>query len=356
MNCAKPVCLAAMVAVLLVFSTLHAYAVFQPIDNDTWLKDQNGNPLYAQGGGISEFGGTYYMFGVEYDGAPTYYQTGTSNSDTTFDCINLYTSTDLVHWTWKDIAVASATLPGNTWVGRLGSVFYNSNIQKYVMWCEYWGTDAPNGGMACLTSSSLTGKFSLANVQTSIGNVYHTIPGDSTVFCDVDHGNTPYLIFSDPHGRQRAYVSTFSSNGESINPATQVYLWPQGQEADCMFYLGGYYHYVTSQLAGWSYSSAYEVHSTNILSGYSSDAFFNGTTQTNTYYSQISYFVDVHGSSVETIVGVGDRWADFDSSYKNAGHGENYLIFCPISLSGSSATFNALGTWDLDAVTGEWEG
>lgn len=175
--------MAVLLALGLFLSGAHAYAAYEPITNDSWLKDQNGNPLYAQGGGITDIGGTYYMYGVEYDGAPSYYSSGTANSNTTFDCINLYTSTDLSHWTWKDIAVTSATLPGNTWVGRLGSIFFNSSIGKYVIWCEYWGTDAPDGGMACLTSSSLTGAFSLAAVQTSITNVYFTIPGDFDRVC-----------------------------------------------------------------------------------------------------------------------------------------------------------------------------
>lgn len=175
------------------------------------------------------------------------------------------------------------------------------------------------------------------------------------MFVDGHHSSTPYLIFSDPHGRQRAYVSTFSSNGELINPATQIYLWPQGQEADCMFYVNGYYHYVTSQLAGWSFSSAYEVHATGITGTYSTDAAFAGTTTTHTYWSQISYFVDLQGSSTETIIAVGDRWSDFDSTYKSAGHGSNFLTFNPVSVSGSTVTFNALSTWQVNAATGQWE-
>jgi hypothetical protein len=333
----------------------YAFASLQTINNDAWWKDQNGNPLYAQGGGISNFGGTYYMYGVEYGGAHTYYSTGTVNSDTSFQHITCYSSTDLAHWTWRSEAAGPTQLPGASWVGRLGAVCYNSSTGKYVMWCEYDGTDG--SGMACLTSSSPTGTFNLVRVQTSIANVYYNIPGDDTVFCDQLNNNTPYLIFSDPHGRQHAYVSTFSSDQTVINPATLIATWPQGQEADCMFSEGSpeYYHFCTSQLHGWSYSHAYEVRSTNITGGYSSDADFSGTDGTSTYYSQISYFVHNFGSSQHTIICVGDRWADFSSNYKNAGHGNNYLIMCPVTLSNHVPTFVARSSWQFDNSTGDWQ-
>ncbi len=297
------------------------------------------------------------MYGVQYAGATTYYQGKGSNSNTAFVAITCYTSTDLVHWTWVSDPVTTSTsgFSGTSWVGRMGSVCYNSSTGKYVMWVGYAG---PKGtGVACLTSSSLTGSFTLNNVQTSITNVYYNVPGDMTVFCDRNHGSTPYLIFSDPHGRQHAYISTFNSSQTSINPAVHITNWPQGQEADCMYEFGGHYHFCTSQLAGWSYSHAYEIYGSSILtpSSYTADADFSGTDSTNTYWSQISYFVDVHGSSTETIVLVGDRWADFSSNYSKAGHGTNFLIMCPISNPQNSPTFNARTTWQLDASTGLWQ-
>jgi hypothetical protein len=344
-----------LLAIGLCFFAASAHATLQTINNDAWWKDQHGNPLYAQGGGINYFNGTYYMYGVEYNGAHTYYNGGGSNSDTTFLNIPCYTSTDLVHWTYSDEAVTAATLPGATWVGRLGSVCFNASTSKYVMWVEYDGTDGT--GMACLTSSSPTGAFTLHNTQATVTNVFDGVPGDSTVFCDRNHNNTPYFICSDGHGREHAYVCTFNSSQTAINSAVLISEWPQGQEADCMFEFSGTYHLCMSQLAGWSFSHAYEVRSTKIQtpSSYSADADFSGTDATNTYWSQISYFVDVHGSSQETIVLVGDRWADFDSTYSKAGHGSNYLIMGPVSVGTGAPTFNAYASWELDATSGLWQ-
>src|ERR1035438_8364954 len=190
-----------------------AFASLQTISNDTWWKDSSGNPIYAQSGGISKFGSTYYWYGVQYGGASSYYSSGTPNSDTSFVAINCYSSTDLAHWTFQKHSVTTSTAGFNFpsgekptsasefgWVSRMGSVLYNSSSKLYVMWVQYDGSKG--SGMACLTCSSPTGDFTLHNVQTNIANVFHNIEGDSTIFCDVDHSSTPYLIFSDSHGRE----------------------------------------------------------------------------------------------------------------------------------------------------------
>jgi hypothetical protein len=345
-----------------------AFASFQTITNDVFLKDSSGNPIYAQSGGISEFGSTYYWYGVQYGGASSYYSSGTANSDTSFVAINCYSSTDLVHWTFQKHSVTTNTagfgFPAGSdptdasevgWVSRMGSVLYNSSSKLYVMWVQYDGSKG--SGMACLTCSSPTGNFVLNNVQTNIANVYHNIEGDSTIFCDVDHSSTPYFIFSDSHGREHAYISTLSSSYTSINAATLISEWPQGQEANNMFCRNGVYYYVMSNLAGWSYSSAYCVWSTSILtpSDYTADAAFAGTTADYTHHSQVSFAVEVKGSSATSYIMVGDRWADFNSNYKKAGFGSGYNEWCPITFSGNTPTFNSKSTFQIDTSTGNWQ-
>jgi hypothetical protein len=345
-----------------------AFPANENLTDDTWWLDSAGNPIYAQSGGISKFGSTYYWYGVQYAGASSYYSTGTANSDTLFVAINCYTSTDLVHWTFANASVTTSTpgfsFPGASdptsasdfgWVSRMGSVLYNSSSKLYVMWVQYDGDDGV--GMACLTCSTPTGNFVINNVQTSIGNVYHNIEGDSTIFCDVDHGSTPYLIFSDSHGREHAYISPLSSNYETIESATLISEWPQGQEANNMFCRNGIYYYIMSNTAGWSYSSAYAVWSSSILtpSDYTADAAFAGTTADYTHHSQVSFGIEIEGTSQTSYVMAGDRWADFDDTYKNAGFGSGYYEWSPITFSGNTPTYNSLskgGTLGINAATG----
>ena len=324
------------------------------VTNDVWLMDTAGNPIYAQGGNISKFGSTYYWVGVQYKGSSEYYSSGTANSDTEFQSINLYTSTDLIHWTGHSPLVTTSTSGFSTtsWVGRIGAMLYNSSTGKYVLWVEYDGSDGD--GMACLTSSSPTSGWTLNNVQTSITNVYYNIPGDSTTFVDVDHSSTPYLVFSDPHGREHAYVSTFNSSYTSINAATLISEWAQGQEGDNMFERNGYYYIVMSELAGWSYSSDYVVWGTGIQtpSSYTKDATYAGTTADYTHHSQCSFVYELKGSADTSYISVGDRWADFDSSYEKAGYGKSYNTWGAITFSGETPTYNSVSSLTINVSTG----
>jgi autotransporter-associated beta strand protein len=339
--------------------TLNVFAAYQTWTNDVWMLDNNGNPIMAQSGGISKFGNTYYWYGLQYAEMGPYYSNGVVNtSSATFVAINCYSSTDLVHWTFQNHSISKSTTgfsnPG--WVGRMGQVAYNSANNQYVLWVEALG------GQACCTCSTPTGNFVLNNVQGMITNVYFGPgAGDCTLFCDVDHGGTPYFICSDPHGRQHAYVCPLSSsyttigNAVAINDTGSIPAWPQGQEADNMFERNGIYYYNMSDLAGWSYSAAYEVNSTNIFSpnSYTADARYLGTTADFTHYSQVSFGFQVAGTQTTNYLMVGDRWAQFINTYGNAGHGKGFAIMCPITFTNDTPYFNSVNMFQVDTVTGK---
>ncbi len=337
----------------------NGFAAYQTWTNDIWMLDNNGNPIMAQSGGISKFGGSYYWYGVQYAEMGPYFTNGTVNtSSSTFVAINCYSSTDLVHWAFQNQVVNKSTSgfsnPG--WVGRMGQVVYNSADNQYVLWIEGLG------GQACCTCSTPTGNFVLNHVQATITNVYYGPgAGDCTIFCDVDHGGTPYFICSDPHGRQHAYVCPLSSNyliiGDAviIDDTGGIPAWPQGQEANNMFERNGIYYYTMSNLAGWSYSSAYEVNSPNVFSptSYTADAAYLGTTADYTHYSQVSFGFQVAGTGETNYIMVGDRWAQFIGTYASAGHGKGFSIMCPITFTNGTPYFQSENMFQVDAVTGK---
>ena len=197
---------------------LPARAAYQTWTNDVWVLDNNGNPIMAQRGGISEWGNTYYWYGVQYVEMGPYYTNGTVNTgSSTFLAINCYSSTDLVHWTFQNQVVTTSTAgfsnPG--WVGRMGQVIYNAANNQYVIWFEALG------GQACFTCSTPTGNFVLNQCAgDSHQRLFWARGRRLHDFCDVDHGGTPYFICSDPHGRQHAYVCPLSSNYLTIGDAT----------------------------------------------------------------------------------------------------------------------------------------
>ncbi|QGQ96069.1 beta-xylosidase [Paenibacillus psychroresistens] len=343
-------CFTLMLTLAFIFNATPVSASSQVIQNDVFWKDTAGNNIYSQGGGILKVGSTYYWYGVKYNGAVTYANNPTSkNSDTSFNAITLYSSTDLAHWTFVgNVITAGATgttFDPTSWVGRMG-VVYNSTTNKYVLITQYGG---PSGsGVLFATSSSPTGTFTYDHVQAQITNVVTPGTGDQTIFIDDD--GKPYLIFSNSSGRSHLYVAPLrSSDYLNIEPATNIFNSSLGgREGNAMFKYNGYYYFCSSDLHGWNASQAYYIKATNILGPYSTEAVIGGTAKDFSHVSQTGFFIPVQGSSGTTILFAGDRWSDF------AGNGIGYNQWVPLSFSGTTPSLQSLSQYNLDAATGVW--
>lgn len=326
-----------------------SFAASKTINNDMFWKDTSGNNIYSQGGGILKVGSTYYWYGVKYNGAITYAANPVSkNSDTSFNAITLYSSTDLATWKFEKNVIQSSS-PGfvnSTWVGRLG-VVYNANTKKYVLVTQLCDSNSVCG-VAFATSSTPTGTFTYDHMQTQISNVITPSTGDQTTFVD-DDGQS-YLIFSNSNGRSHIYVAPFrSSDSLSIEPATEIYRSTSGgREGNAMFKYNGIYYACASDLHGWNASHTYCVSSPNIYGPYSAEFVMNGTDADFSHVSQTGFFVAVKGSQGTTILNAGDRWSDF------AGNGIGYNQWTPLSFSGAAPSMNSLSQFNIDAVTGGW--
>lgn len=338
-----------MLALFLIMGSTSVTAANQTLNNDTFWKDSANNPIYSQGGNILKVGSTYYWYGVKYNGAVTYYNSPTKkNSDTSFNAVTCYSSTDLVHWTFQGNVITGAT-DGSTWdadwLGRLG-VVYNQNTKKYVLITQYVG---PAGsGIAFATSSTPTGTFAFDHVQTSIANVVNNMTGDQSTFIDDD--GKAYLVFSNTSGRSHLYVSELrASDYLNVEPATNVFNSSAGgREGNAMFKYNGVYYLCSSDLHGWNSSHTYYITASNIKGPYSSEAIMNGSTADFSHVSQTSMFIKVQGTSGTTILFGGDRWSDF------AGNGIGYNQWVPLSFNGTTPTFNSLSQFNLDAAAGTW--
>ena len=63
----------------------------------------------------------------------------------------------------------------------------------------------------------------------------------------------------------------------------------------------------------------------------------------------------IRDSTVATnYIMVGDRWAQFISTYASAGHGSNFSIMCPITFTNGTPYFQSLNEFQIDVVTGKW--
>jgi hypothetical protein len=316
------------------------------ITNDTFFKDTSGNPVYSQGGGIFKFGAKYYWYGVKYNGAVTYFNNpaGGKNSDTSFNAVTCYSSTDLINWTFENNILTTGTsgLGTVSWLGRLG-VFFNAATSRYILCTQYSGS-LGSGNLYC-TSSTPNGNFAVNTLQTPVPGVANGTTGDQTVFTDTD--GQSYLICSSSSGRSNWYVAAFNSNGIGSQTAVRIG-GGTGREGNCMFKFNGRYYFCSSDLHGWNASHCYVISSPSIQGTYSSESVMAGTDADFCHVSQTGFFVTVAGSSATTVLFMGDRWADF------AGNGVGYNQWCPLTFSGSTPTFKSVTKFNFDASTGVW--
>jgi hypothetical protein len=318
----------------------------QTIRNDRFWKDQSGNPIYSQGGGVFKFGTTWYWYGVHYAGAETYAASPTKlNSDTRFVSVTCYSSTDLVNWKFEaNVLDSGATgLSGTGWMGRLG-VAYNATSKKYVLLAQHSG--ASGTGELFATSSTPTGKFTFDHIQDTLPGVANVTSGDQTIFVDDD--GKAYLICSSSSGRAYLYVAPLRATDYlAVQSATQIYKSP-GREGNCMFKHRGRYYFCSSDLHGWNASHTYVISATNITGPYSSESVMGNTDMDFSHVSQTGFFVSVPGTKDTTVIYAGDRWSDF------AGNGLGYNQWMPLSFSGTDPSMNSVSEWNLDAQTGSW--
>lgn len=317
------------------------------IQNDSFWKDTSGNPIYAQTGNIIKVGSTYYWYGMKINAAVNYYNTGATNVDGAFNCINCYSSTDLMNWKFEGEVFTAADL-GNTIVVGCTGVAYNANTGKYVMVLVFDGDKAPNGGVGFATSSSPTGHFNYDHVQTAVTNVLYNVPGDNSLFID-DNGQA-YMIICNRNGRTHLYVAPLNpADFLSVQPATEVFTSSAGgREGNMMFKHNGRYYLCSSDLHGYNASHTYYTSAANIFGPYSAESVMQGTDGDFSHVSQTSNAYAVGGSTGSTVIFTGMRWSEF------AGNGKGYNQWCPITFNGTTPIFNSVNQWTINASTGAW--
>jgi hypothetical protein len=308
------------------------------IVNDRFWKDTSGNNIYSQGGGVLRVGDTYYWYGVKYGGAPTYAANPTNNnSDTSFQGITTYSSTDLVNWKLEAVDMPANAASG--WFGRLG-VAYNATSKKYVLVAQ------GGGGLYFATSDKPNGGFVYNNVQMNLPGIVNGATGDQTIFQDDD--GQAYLVSSSSNGRANRYVSPLrAADFLAAENAVLVYKGG-GREGNCMFKYNGTYTFCSSDLHGWNASQTYCVSATNIKGPYGAEFVLAGTDADFSHVTQTGFFISVQGSAQTTIIFAGDRWSDF------AGNGLGFNQWMPLTFNGATPHFESLSQWTIDAAAGTW--
>jgi hypothetical protein len=337
------------------FQIITATAQFNNIRNDAFWYTKTGTPINSQGGGIFRFADPatgiekYYWYGVYYEEADAYRNNPIAIfPNCTFKAVTCYSSVDLVNWTFEADVVTKdeVILPGKrSWVGRLG-VAYVKELNKYALFVQH------DKEVLIAVADKPAGEF-MWHQKISMKEMIGTSnTGDQTVFTD-DATGTSYLIYSYGSGRNKIYISEIGVKDGKVNllDCTKIFQG-ESREGNCMFKYNGKYYMVASNIYGWDASLVYYLTADNIRGPYSpanNMLVMKGTENDYAHVTQTGFFVNVKGSKQETVIYCGDRWANF------AGNGLGYNQWFPLSFNDTIPYFNSLGSWKLNAKTGEWQ-
>ncbi|MGW1559321.1 RICIN domain-containing protein [Streptomyces sp. NPDC002144] len=296
--------------------------------------DQNGNTLQLHGLGIVKVGGTWYGFGED--------KTGETSSDTSFQDIPCYTSTDLATWTYQGVALAKQA-SGDLGPGRIverPKVIHNASTGTYVMYMHIDSTNYGDARVGVATSSTPCGPYSYRGSFRPMGNLSR----DMNLFQDSD--GTAYLLSEDRNNGLHIY--RLSADYLSVDSAVAL-LGGSGSasyEAPAMVKSNGVYYLLASHLTGWSANDNVYTTATSLSGPWAPMRDF-AAPGTHTYNSQTANIITVQGSSGTIYLYAGDRWTTGDL-------GNSPLIWLPLTIRGTVVNLGQYPNWSLDTAAGTW--
>lgn len=308
--------------------------------------DTNGQHINAHGGGVLYHDGTYYWYGEH-------------KSDSTSSAlvgVTCYSSTDLVNWTYRGVALSVTDQPGDDLergcILERPKVIYNERTGKYVMWFHLelkgQGYAAARSGVA--VSNSPTGPFTYlrsgrvnpgsypegftdaqrARLDTMQADHFKTwwtpawreaiqaglimkrdLPGgqmarDMTLYVDDD--GKAYHIYSSEENLTLQIAEL--SDDYTTHTGRYARVAPSDQnEAPALFKRNGRYWMITSGCTGWAPNKARMFTATNIMGPWTKlpDTPCTGPKAETTFDGQSTYILPVAGKK-DAYIFMADIW------------------------------------------------
>ena len=317
------------------------------------FNDTHGKPVHAHGAGIVL--PNSHPAGMDArTGTPIYYMVGTTQKYAPHwlsGGINLYSSTDLEHWTFENeiFRNTSITTPlpnGEPHQYRIErpKILYNAHTQKYVMWFHLDSASFKMGmvGVCNSESNKIDGDYNFVSgfqpdSQRSL---------DMSLFQD-DDGETAYLVRSVNNkyaGISKLSPDYLQTTGGIVSHAPRC-------EGQAMWRDGERYYLLGSHLTGWSANAAILSSTTAPLhNGSQWEVLSNPSGSSTTWDSQSTFVLPyTHPDGRELLIYLGDRWN---------GHGENggvrnaSYVWLPLEKKGGSDGHPAIFTMTYLA---EWK-
>jgi hypothetical protein len=288
------------------------------IHNDFFWYDQDGNLINTRSGCLRQFGDTYYWYG----GAP-------GAIDQT-----CYSSTDLVHWTYKGVVLQAAAEANRM------DVLYNASTQTYVMFLKYDGDSAYLG---IATSPTPDGQYTFQS-QTLVDG--YTI-GDMSMYQDDDgQAYLAYVWWETGPNREHGI---YRMSADYLTLAERVYLWNvPSREAPHIFKRNGIYYYGTSRTAGINPTATEYAMATNLAGPWSAPITLDTPGSVTSYETQCDFVFPFAGTQGTYYMYDGDRWIP-------TGGSQGGYVWLPMEFDDAGVpSMTYYQDWDFNLASGAW--
>ena len=294
------------------------------------IYDNNHNLIEAHDGSMIKVGDIYYWYGMDRSHYP-----GVG--------VNMYSSTDLVNWTFVNSILRYNSDPRLEGTGVDISrpvIIYNNSTHKYVMyfhWDNLTGFEHPDGSkLGVATCNTVDGNYTYIEAYNPLG----LDSRDLSAFVDED--GTGYVISATNNNTR---TTIFRLTPDYLGVDSIVTNSGFNGEGIALFKKGGLYYVILSGYTGWEHNDNWYQTATN-LAGPWSDPVTLADPGTRTYESQITYVIAVPGSQDTTYIYMGDRWVN--------GTINSRYLWLPLKFNGTSMNMDFYKSWKINTVTGTW--
>lgn len=295
--------------------------------------DGVGARIQAHGGGLVQYGSTYYWIGED------------KTSGSAFQNVKCYASTDLAHWTFRQnlLTRQSGGDLGPDRVLERPKLVFNDATRQWVMYMHIDSSNYADARVGVATSGAAgpcDDVYVYRGSQRPLGNMAR----DMTLFKDTD--GRAYLAAS---ANENADMVIYRLSPDYLSVEQEIYrLAGQSREAPAIFKAGGVYFMVTSGTSGWAPNMQKYMSATSLSGPWSGQTNLTPSSST-TYDSQTTYVLPVSGSATTTYVYMGDRWFSGNLA-------DSRYVWLPLTVNPGARTLSMAwyDSWTIDTVTGAW--
>jgi hypothetical protein len=293
---------------------------------DVWL-DNRGESIQAHGGGMLRVGNTYYWFGED--------RTPTNNPAKRY--VSCYSSTDLVHWRFRNqiLQLADPENLGPHWVLERPKVYYNVRSKKFVLYAHLDDSRYKLARVMVAISDTVDGNYRYLKSFRPLDKESR----DLGQFIDDD--GSAYLIF-ESRPTKGFFIARLSD--DYLNVEKAMSLVPAPLEGGALVHYQGLYYVLGSHLSGWRPNPNVYATATSLSGPWSS--FQNiAPPEANTYGSQSTMLFTIPGSKTTAVIYMGDLWKPknlVDSRY----------LWMPVTIGNGRMHLPPPTPWKINVKTG----